>query len=139
MAEQQRLGQGDRATVTGQKSSSPSTRIDNATLVLHTRFVEDHDDVTNRLFRALGDATRRQIIDELSIRDRQSLFEIYTRVVTQYDTGLSRQAFSRHLSVLEDVGIVKVEWQGTTKLHSLDIAPIVRLRGAWLSRFGGNG
>lgn len=98
--------------------------------------MNDDDDLTNRLFRAFGDATRRQIIDELSMRKRQSLFEIYTRVVMQYDVALSRQAFSRHLAVLEDVGIVKIEWKGTTKLHSLDVGPIRRLRGAWLSRFG---
>lgn len=97
----------------------------------------DSDDEANRLFRALGDTTRRLIIDELLVRDRQSLFEIYTRVVTGHGIGQSRQAFSRHLSVLEDVGIIKTEWQGTTKLHSVNVKPINQLRDAWMSRFGG--
>ena len=95
----------------------------------------DSDDDLNRIFRAVGDTTRRRIIDELALRDRQSLFELYTRVVTEYGIGQSRQAFSRHLSVLEAVGIVEVEWHGTTKLHSLNTAPLSRLLGGWIARF----
>ncbi|GAB1582280.1 metalloregulator ArsR/SmtB family transcription factor [Phyllobacterium phragmitis] len=94
-----------------------------------------HEDDTNRIYRAIADTTRRLIIDELALRDRQSLFEIYTRVVSKHGIGHSRQAFSRHLSQLEDVGIIEVEWQGTTKLHSLNTAPLARLRNGWLSRF----
>tara|TARA_R110002020_G_scaffold39991_3_gene118320 strand:- start:7776 stop:8099 length:324 start_codon:yes stop_codon:yes gene_type:complete len=106
--------------------------------MLHKHLVNGQDDDTNRLLRALGDTTRRRIIDELSVRDRQSLFEIYTRVVSNHAISQSRQAFSRHLAVLEDVGIVTIDWQGTTKLHSLDVTPILRLKGAWLSKFGGS-
>jgi DNA-binding transcriptional ArsR family regulator len=96
----------------------------------------DSDDETNRLFRALADTTRRRIIDEMLLRDRQSLFEIYTRVVMTHGIGQSRQAFSRHLSVLEEVGILKTEWQATTKFHLINREPLIRLHGAWLSKFG---
>ena len=89
----------------------------------------------NRLYRAIADTTRRRIIDELAKRDRQSLFEICARVMTKHGIGHSRQAFSRHLAVLEEVGIIEVEWQGTTKLHSLNTAPLTRLTGGWLSKF----
>jgi len=98
--------------------------------------VDDQDAEINRLFRAVADPTRRQIIEELRARDRQSLFEIYTRVVSRHGAGQSRQGFSRHLSVLEEVGILNVEWQGTTKLHSINTAPLVRLRNGWLAKFG---
>lgn len=100
--------------------------------------VNDSEDELNRLYRAIGDSTRRRIVDELALRDRQSLFEIYARVSSVYGISHSRQAFSRHLSVLESVGIIEVEWQGTTKLHSLNTAPLSRLVSGWLSRFGGN-
>lgn len=93
------------------------------------------DDTLNRIFRALGDTTRRRIVDELALRDRQSLFEIYTRVVKQHAVSHSRQAFSRHLAALEAVGIIDVEWEGTTKLHSLNTAPLASLAGGWLSQF----
>ena len=93
------------------------------------------EDGLNRLYRALGDTTRRRIVDELALRERQSLFEIYTRVVSRHGIGQSRQAFSRHLGVLEDVGIIRVEWRGNTKLHSLDTAPLHQLARGWLSKF----
>jgi DNA-binding transcriptional ArsR family regulator len=107
-----------------------------ATNMLHNNIVFESTDETSVLFRALADPTRLRIIDELMVRDRQSLFEIYTRVVLRHGIGQTRQAFSRHLSVLEDVGILRTEWQGTTKLHSINIEPLTRLRGAWLSKFG---
>lgn len=53
-----------------------------ATKLLHKVAVADSDDEMNRLFRALADTTRRRIIDEMALRDHQSLFEIYTRVGT---------------------------------------------------------
>ena len=93
------------------------------------------DDELSRTFRAIGDTTRRRIIDELALGRRQSLFEVYARVVSEHGIGHSRQAFSRHLSVLENVGIIEVEWQGTTKLHSLNAAPIAQLLSGWLDRY----
>ena len=93
------------------------------------------DDDMNRLCRAVADTTRRRIIDELALRNRQSLFEICARVMSEHGIGHSRQALSRHLSVLEAVGIIEVEWQGTTKLHSLNTAPLAQLSDGWLSRF----
>jgi DNA-binding transcriptional ArsR family regulator len=94
-----------------------------------------NEDEINRLYRAIADTTRRRIIDELALRNRQSLFEICARVMSKHDIGHSRQAFSRHLSVLEEVGIIEVEWQGTTKLHSLNTAPLTKLLNGWLSKF----
>lgn len=94
-----------------------------------------HDDDTDRLYRAIADPTRRLIIDELALRDRQSVFEICTRLISKHGISHTRQAFSRHLSVLEEVGIIEVEWQGTTKLHSLNTSPLVRAGAGWLSKF----
>jgi DNA-binding transcriptional ArsR family regulator len=94
-----------------------------------------NEDEINRLYRAIADTTRRRIIDELALRNRQSLFEICARVMSKHAIKHSRQAFSRHLSVLEEVGIIEVEWQGTTKLHSLNTAPLTKLLNGWLSKF----
>jgi DNA-binding transcriptional ArsR family regulator len=105
--------------------------------MLHKVIVADPEDETSRILRALADVTRRRIIDELTVRDRQSLFELYTRVVSRHGIGQTRQAFSRHLSLLEGVGILRTEWHGTTKLHSINFEPLTRLRGGWLSKFGG--
>ena len=53
------------------------------------------------VFKALADPTRRRILDELVERDGQTLFEICARLVTKHGLGLSRQAISQHLAVLE--------------------------------------
>lgn len=95
--------------------------------------MNDHD--LNQIFQALSDTTRRLIIDELAVQDRQSLFTIYSRMVTKYGITHSRQAFSRHLSVLEAAGIIEIEWQGTTKLHSLNQEPLSRIREGWLEKY----
>ena len=42
---------------------------------------------------------------------------------------------SRHLSELEDLRIIEVEWQGTRKHHSLNSAPLARLLDGRQSRF----
>lgn len=105
-----------------------------ATKLLHNNFMTDDD--LNKTFRALGDTTRRWIIESLSSHPKQSLFELYTRVVIQRGTNQSRQAFSRHLSVLESVGIVEIEWKGTTKFHALNTQPLTELAIGWLKIYG---
>ncbi|WP_208020090.1 helix-turn-helix domain-containing protein [Pseudoteredinibacter isoporae] len=90
----------------------------------------------SNLFKALGDASRRRIIDELMIRDKQSLFEICSRVSAVHGISSSRQALSRHLAVLESAGIITIEWKGTTKLHTLNKSRLSSLSSGWLSTFG---
>ena len=90
---------------------------------------------TSVVLGALSNETRRWVVDELDKRDRQSVFELYTRLIEKHGLSQSRQAFSRHLATLEDAGIVEVEWSGTTKLHSLNRAPIHALLDGWLRNF----
>ena len=97
--------------------------------------MDEKEEYLNRLYRAIGDTTRRRIIDELGRQNRQSLFEIYARVLSEHAIAQSRQAFSRHLSTLEEVGIIEIEWQGKTKLHSLNTKPLCIAQAGWLSQF----
>jgi DNA-binding transcriptional ArsR family regulator len=87
------------------------------------------------LFRALSDATRRRLIDELYERDGQTLFELHVRMTTWHGTSLSRQALSKHLSVLEDAGLIRTEWQWRSKHHFLDRSPITKAWKLWLGGF----
>ncbi|MBO03769.1 MAG: transcriptional regulator [Chloroflexi bacterium] len=89
----------------------------------------------DELFKALSDRTRRLIIDELLERDQQSLFEVCTRLISLHDVGISRQGISRHLQVLENVGVIEVKWQGNTKIHSLNSTTLSGLSQGWLSKF----
>ncbi len=54
------------------------------------------------VFKALADATRRALLDELSDRNGQTLFELCSRLAMKHGFGSSRQAVSQHLEVLEE-------------------------------------
>lgn len=84
------------------------------------------------VFKALADPTRRRILDELVERDGQTLFEICTRLVTKHGLGLSRQAISQHLAVLESAGLVLSRRQGRYKFHDLNTEPLERIVTRWL-------
>ncbi|WP_274563525.1 ArsR/SmtB family transcription factor [Streptomyces spiramyceticus] len=84
------------------------------------------------VFKALADPTRRRILDELVERDGQTLFEICTRLVTKHGLGLSRQAISQHLAVLESAGLVLSRRQGRYKFHDLNTEPLERITTRWL-------
>ena len=107
--------------------------------MLHSFIVTPKENELDELYKAVSDQTRRRIIDELSVRDNQSLFEICTRLLSQHEIGISRQAISRHLGVLEQVGIIDVEWQGNTKIHSLNRESLKRLVESWISNYGADG
>ncbi len=59
------------------------------------------------IFKALGDSTRRLILDELSERNELTLYELTVRLIMKHDLSISRQAIAKHLSALEDAGLVK--------------------------------
>jgi DNA-binding transcriptional ArsR family regulator len=84
------------------------------------------------LFHALADPTRRRLIDELAERDGQTLFELHVRLTTWHGAGLSRQALSKHLAVLEAAGLLKVGWQWRSKHHFLEREPIRLAWKLWL-------
>jgi len=90
------------------------------------------DEELDRVFKALGDPTRRRIIDRLRERPEQSLFEICTHLFAEDGTALSRQAITQHLDMLQKAGLLRVEWSGRTKLHSLDPDPLREAVNLWL-------
>lgn len=74
---------------------------------------------------ALGDATRRRILDALQARDGQTLNQLCGQV------GASRQVVSHHLDVLETVGLVSTRRQGRYRLTFIDTAPLVAIAERW--------
>ncbi|GAT79444.1 ArsR family transcriptional regulator [Streptomyces sp. F-3] len=84
------------------------------------------------VFKALADPTRRRILDELVERDGQSLFEICARLAAKHGLGLSRQAISQHLAVLEAADLVRTRRQGRYKFHDLNTEPLERIVTRWL-------
>jgi DNA-binding transcriptional ArsR family regulator len=94
--------------------------------------------VLGDVFKALADPTRRAILDELTERNGQTLFEICSRLATKHGLGSTRQAISQHLDVLESSGLVRTRREGRYKFHHLDTAPLRQIAERWDdSRHGG--
>jgi DNA-binding transcriptional ArsR family regulator len=90
------------------------------------------------LFKALADPTRRRILDGLVERDGQTLFEICARLATNHGLGLTRQAVSQHLAVLEAADLVRPRREGRYKFHDLNTEPLQHIVTRWLQPKGSN-
>lgn len=83
------------------------------------------------LFKALADPTRRAILDELTERDGQTLFEICARLAMKHGLTSSRQAISQHLDVLEEAGLLTTSREGRYKFHHIDTEPLRSIGKRW--------
>jgi DNA-binding transcriptional ArsR family regulator len=81
------------------------------------------------VFHALADRSRRALLDRLRTRDGQTLAELCEGL------AMTRQAVSKHLSVLEGAHLVASLRQGREKLHFLNPAPIHALSTRWIANF----
>jgi DNA-binding transcriptional ArsR family regulator len=85
------------------------------------------------VYRALADATRRAILDELQDRSGQTLFELCARLAGK-GFGSSRQAISQHLAVLEEAGLVATRREGRYVFLDLDTSPLQEIYQRWRIR-----
>lgn len=83
------------------------------------------------VFDALAAPARRAILDELQERSEQTLFELCSRLTMRHGLGLTRQAISQHLDVLESAGLVSTRREGRYKFHRLDTAPLRSVVERW--------
>jgi len=81
------------------------------------------------VFRALADPTRRNLLDELFLRDGQTLGELEGRF------EMTRFGVMKHLKVLEEAGLVVTRRQGREKLHFLNPVPIRLVHDRWVSKY----
>ena len=70
------------------------------------------------VFDALGDATRRRVLADLSSLGSASCTELSRRL------PITRQAVSKHLSALADAGLVSTERQGRAVVYSVRPEPL---------------
>jgi DNA-binding transcriptional ArsR family regulator len=84
------------------------------------------------IYQALADPTRRKILDELTERDGQTLFEICARLTLKHQLSSSRQAISQHLAVLEDAGLIVTRRVGRYKFHHMHRHPLEHIADRWL-------
>jgi uncharacterized protein YndB with AHSA1/START domain len=81
------------------------------------------------VFKALADATRRRLLDELFGHDGQTLGALAGRF------AMSRPAVAKHLGLLERAGLVVTRRHGREKLHYLNPVPIRLIHDRWVSKY----
>lgn len=78
------------------------------------------------VWRALGDPTRRAILDELrdGPKNTSALCATFER--------LGRHGVIKHLKTLERAGLVRVEARGRERINHLDVVPIQQIYQRWI-------
>ena len=87
------------------------------------------DSDLDKVFKALADPGRRLLLDRLYADNGQTLGQLCERM------GMTRQAVTKHLKVLEEASLVVAIWRGREKLHYLNPVPIHELAERWIGKF----
>jgi DNA-binding transcriptional ArsR family regulator len=83
---------------------------------------------TDRIWRALADRTRRELLDRLAERPHT------TGELVASCPSLCRTAVMKHLDVLHDAELILVRREGRVRWNELNAMPIQRIYDRWVSR-----
>jgi DNA-binding transcriptional ArsR family regulator len=86
-------------------------------------------DDTDKVFKALGDPTRRLLLDLLCERNGQSLGELCEGL------SMARQSATQHLGILEEANLVSTVRRGREKLHFINPVPLHEVYERWVRKF----
>jgi DNA-binding transcriptional ArsR family regulator len=81
------------------------------------------------VFKALADESRRKLLDRLHADNGRTLGELCQ------DMGMTRQAVTKHLRLLEAANLVTTVKRGREKFHYLNPAPIHEIYMRWIGKF----
>jgi len=82
-----------------------------------------------KVFKALADPSRRKLLDQLHGNNGQTLNELCGHL------DMTRQAVTKHLSLLEVANLVATVWHGREKLHYLNPVPLQEIYDRWISKY----
>ena len=88
-------------------------------------------DDSDRVWKALADVTRREILDLLRDGPRQT-----TDIVEAFP-HLSRFGVMKHLDVLRDAGLVNTRSEGRRRINSLNASPLRQVIERWIGKYEG--
>jgi DNA-binding transcriptional ArsR family regulator len=88
-----------------------------------------YNDGMDKVFKALADSSRRQLLDELFKNNGQTLNELCEHL------EMTRQAVTKHLLILEEANLILIDWQGRNKIHYLNVEPIGEIYDRWISKY----
>jgi DNA-binding transcriptional ArsR family regulator len=81
------------------------------------------------VFKALADPMRRQLLDDLHALSGQTLGALCE------GRGVTRQAVTKHLAILEAANLIATEKRGREKLHYLNPVPIHDIADRWIGKY----
>jgi len=81
------------------------------------------------LFRALADPGRRRLLDRLNDSNGQNLQQLASGM------GITRQAVTKHLAILESANLVTSVRRGRERLHYLNPVPINEIAERWIGKY----
>lgn len=81
------------------------------------------------MFKALGDRTRRFLLDRLFERDGRTLKEL------ESELEMTRFGAMKHLRILEAAGLIVTERSGREKRHFLNPIPIRLIHDRWIGKY----
>lgn len=83
----------------------------------------------DEVFKALADASRRKLLDEMHKCGGQTLGELCRHL------DMTRQAVAKHLAILEAANLVVTMWRGREKLHHLNPVPLHEISERWIAKY----
>ncbi|HEV2670587.1 MAG TPA: helix-turn-helix transcriptional regulator [Gemmatimonadales bacterium] len=86
----------------------------------------------DKVFKALADPSRRRLLDRLHRENGQTLGALCGQM------GMTRQAVTQHLAVLEAANLVVTVKEGREKLHYLNPVPLHAIYERWIEKFEHN-
>ena len=83
----------------------------------------------DKVFKALGDPTRRKLLDLLYERNGQTLGELCEHL------DMARQSTAQHIGLLEAAHLVSSVRRGREKLHFINPVPLHEVYERWVRKF----
>ena len=83
----------------------------------------------DNVFKALGDPTRRRLLDLLCEQNGQTLGQLCDHL------DMARQSATQHLDLLEAANLVSTVKRGREKLHFINPVPLHEVYERWVRKF----
>src|SRR5438067_82341 len=83
----------------------------------------------DKVFKALGDPTRRKLLDLLCEKNGQTLGQLCENL------DMARQSATQHLEILEAANLVSTVKRGREKLHFINPVPLHEVYERWVRKF----
>jgi DNA-binding transcriptional ArsR family regulator len=83
----------------------------------------------DKVFKALGDPSRRKLLDLLCERNGQTLGELCSNL------DMARQSATQHIGLLEAANLVTTVRRGREKLHFINPVPLHEVYERWVRKF----